>query len=95
MSSFCREFGAQKRAEIDFKSDGLPRHVPRTFLFVSSAYYRRPCTMQCNIAGTTVRCAIVATSDEIHLTVSDCGAGFDLETARKARGLVSTACRSG
>ena len=28
MSSFCREFGEQNGAEIDFKSDGLPSHVP-------------------------------------------------------------------
>ncbi len=28
-----------------------------------------------------------ATSDEIHLTVSDCGVGFNLETAKKAGGL--------
>jgi signal transduction histidine kinase len=28
MSSFCPEFGEQNGAEIDFKSDGLPSHVP-------------------------------------------------------------------
>jgi len=27
------------------------------------------------------------TSDEIHLTVSDCGAGFNLETVKTSRGL--------
>jgi signal transduction histidine kinase len=31
------------------------------------------------------------TSDEIHLTVSDCGVGFNLETARKGGGLASIA----
>lgn len=87
MSSFCREIGAQKRAEIDFKSDGFPRHVPPDItlcLFRVLQEAVRNAVQHSGVRQFDVR--LWATSDEIHLTVSDCGVGFDLE-ARKARGL--------
>ena len=31
MRSFCKEFSEQRRVEIDFKSDDLPRHLPRGY----------------------------------------------------------------
>jgi signal transduction histidine kinase len=88
MRSFCREFGAQKRAEIDFKSDGLPRQIPPDitlclFRVLQEALHNA--VQHSGVRQSDVR--FWATSDEIHLTISDCGAGFDLETARKARGL--------
>lgn len=88
MSSFCREFGAQKRAEIDFKSDGLPKHVPSDItlcLFRVLQVAVHNAVQHGGARQFDVR--LWATSDEIHLTVSDCGVGFDPETARKARRL--------
>lgn len=88
MSSFCREFGAQKRAEIDFKSDGLPRQVPPDvslclFRVLQEAMHNA--VQYSGVRQFDVR--LWARSDEIHLTVSDCGVGFNVETARKSRGL--------
>jgi signal transduction histidine kinase len=88
MSSFCREFGAQKRAEIDFKSDGLPRLVPPDIalcLFRVLQEAVRNAVQHSGVRQFDVR--LWATSDEIHLMVSDCGVGFDLKTARKTRRL--------
>ena len=88
MSSFCREFGAQKRAEIEFKSDDLPRHVPPDitlclFRVLQEAVHNA--VQHSGVRQFDVR--LWATSDEIHLKVNDCGAGFDLDTASKAGGL--------
>jgi signal transduction histidine kinase len=88
MRSFCRDLGEQKKVEIDFKSDGIPRHVPPD---ITLCLYRvlqeavHNAVQHSGVRQFDVR--LWATSDEIHLTVSDCGAGFDLETARKSRGL--------
>jgi signal transduction histidine kinase len=83
MGSFCGEFATQKMAEIDFKSDGLPRHLPPDitlclFRVLQEAVHNA--VQHSGVRQFDVR--LWATSDEIHLTVSDCGAGFDLETAR-------------
>jgi signal transduction histidine kinase len=88
MRSFCREFGAQRRAEIDFKSDALPRQIPPDitlclFRVLQEALHNA--VQHSGVRQSDVR--FWATSDEIHLTISDCGAGFDLETARNAGGL--------
>jgi len=52
MRNFCRGFGEQQRAEIDFQTDDL-RTPPcrRTFLFASSEFYKKPSTMPQNTAG--------------------------------------------
>ena len=75
-------------AEIDFKSDGLPRHLPPDitlclFRVLQEAVHNA--VQHSGVRQFDVR--LWATSDEIHLTVGDCGVGFDLETARKGRGL--------
>jgi len=88
MSSFCKDFGERKRVGIDFRSDGLPSAIPREIslcLFRVLQEALRNAVQHSGVQQVDAR--LWATSDEIHLTVSDCGAGFDLETARKARGL--------
>jgi len=88
MRSFCREFAAQKRAEIDFKSDVFPRRIPPDItlcLFRVLQEAVRNAVQHSGVRQSDVR--FWATPDEIHLTISDYGAGFDLETARKVRGL--------
>lgn len=88
MSSFCKEFGERKRVEIDFRSDGLPSLVPPD---VSLCLFRVLQEALHNaVEHSGVRrfdAQLWATSDEIHLTVNDCGVGFNLETARKAGAL--------
>lgn len=88
MSSFCREFGAQKMAEIDFKSDGLPGHVPPDITLCLFRVLQQAVHNAVQHSGVRqVEVRLWATPDEIHLTVSDGGGGFDFETASKAGGL--------
>jgi signal transduction histidine kinase len=88
LSSFCRDFGAQKRVEIDFKSDGLHSSVPPD---ISLCLFRvLQDALHNAVKHSGVRqfdVQLKETSNEIHLTVSDCGVGFNLEAARKAGGL--------
>jgi signal transduction histidine kinase len=88
MRSFCTEFHEQQRVEIDFRSHSLPNFVP---LDVSLCLFRvLQAALHNAVEHSGVRnfeVQLNGTSDEIHLTVSDCGVGFNLETARKSAGL--------
>ncbi len=88
MRSFCHDFGEQKKVEIDFKSEGLPSLVPPNITLCLFRVLQEAVHNTVQHGGVRqLEGRLWATSDEIHLTVRDCGTGFDLETARKARGL--------
>ena len=88
MSSFCRDFGKRKGVEIDFRSDGLPCLVPQDTTLCLFRVLQEALHNAVKYGGVRqFDCRLWGTSDEIHLTISDCGVGFDLETARKAEGL--------
>jgi hypothetical protein len=88
MRSFCKEFGERKRVQVDFKSHDLPNHVPPD---ISLCLFR---VLQEALHNAVKHSGVRqfdghlwGTTKEIHLTVSDCGLGFNLETAMQARGL--------
>jgi signal transduction histidine kinase len=88
MTSFCREFGDHRGVEIHFRSEGLPSLVPPDivlclFRVLQEALHNAVQHSGAREFGVQLR----ATSDEIHLTVSDGGVGFNIETTRKAGGL--------
>jgi PAS domain S-box-containing protein len=88
MRSFCKEFGERKRVEIDFRSCGLPSlMLPDVsiclFRVLQEALYNG---MQ-HSGVRQFEVQLRGTVDEIRLTVSDSGAGFDLEAAKKGQGL--------
>ena len=88
MSSFCRDFGKRKRVEIDFRSDGLPSPVPQDIALCLLRVLQEALLNAVKHSGVRhfdVRFS--GTSEEIHLTVSDCGVGFDLEEASEYTGL--------
>jgi signal transduction histidine kinase len=88
MSSFCIDFGKRKGVEIDFRSDGLPSRVPQDTTLCLFRVLQEALHNAVKYSGVRQFDArLWGTSDEIHLTVSDCGVGFGLETARKAEGL--------
>jgi signal transduction histidine kinase len=88
MRSFCRDFGEQRGAEIDFRSDSLPSPLHPD---ISLCLFRvlqeavRNAVEHSGVQHFDVQ--LHGTSEEIHLTVSDCGVGFDLETRKTSRGL--------
>ncbi len=87
MRIFCEEFGERKNVEIDFQSRGLPTAAQSE---VSICLFRvLQEALQNGVKHSRVQKFRVQlwADDEIHLTVSDSGAGFDLEAARRGRGL--------
>ena len=88
MKAFCEEFGERKGAEIDFGSQGFPSSVPADvsiclFRVLQEALHNG--VMHSGVRKFSVQ--LWRESDEVHLKVSDSGAGFDLRTARIGRGL--------
>lgn len=88
MRSFCRDLGEQKGVEIDFRGDDLPSPLP---LDISVCLLR---VLQESLHNAVQHSGVRQfdvqlnrTSEEIHLTVSDCGVGFNLETIKTSRGL--------
>jgi PAS domain S-box-containing protein len=88
MRSFCEEFGQRKGVEIDFKGHDVPSSVPPDislclFRVLQEALYNA--VKHSGARHFEVR--LWTLSDDIHLTFSDSGAGFDPEAARNSGGL--------
>ena len=85
---FCHEFGEQQKVEIDFKTHGLPSPLSPE---ISLGLFRvlqeglHNAAKHSGVRQFEVR--LWGTSDEIHLTVSDSGVGFDTEAVKRTRGL--------
>lgn len=88
MRCFCREFSERKKVEIDFQSDGLPSLVE---LDVSVCLFRvlqeglHNAVKHSGVEQFQVR--LWEASNDVHLTIRDSGAGFDLEGAMNRDGL--------
>jgi PAS domain S-box-containing protein len=88
MRGFCSEFGEQHKVEIDFATHNLPSPLPPD---ISLCFFRvlqealHNSAKHSGVRHFEVR--LWGTSDEIDLTISDSGAGFDLEAAKENRGL--------
>jgi PAS domain S-box-containing protein len=88
MRCFCQEFGERKRVEIDFRSRDLPDLVMPDvsiclFRVLQEALYNG--MKHSGVQQFEVQ--LWGAANEIHLMVSDSGAGFDLEAARRGPGL--------
>ena len=88
MRSFCRDLSERKGVKIDFRGNGLPSSVmPDTSLCLLRVLQE---ALHNAVQHSGVRqfgVQLNGTSEEIHLTVRDCGVGFNLETAKTSRGL--------
>jgi PAS domain S-box-containing protein len=88
MRGFCREFGEQQKVEIDFQTHDMPSPVPPA---ISLCFFRvlqealHNSAKHSGVRHFEVR--LWGTSDEIHLTIKDFGAGFDRKAAKESRGL--------
>jgi signal transduction histidine kinase len=88
MRSFCTEFGERKRVKIDFRSHGLPGLVPPDISLCLFRVLQEALHNAVKHSGVRqFDVQLQGTSDAIHLTVSEEGAGFNLEAARKGSGL--------
>ena len=88
MRGFCREFEEQQQVEIDFKTDDLPRPLAPNISLCLFRVLQEALHNSAKHSGVRhVEVRLWGTSDEIHLAVSDSGAGFDREAAKEGRGL--------
>jgi signal transduction histidine kinase len=89
MRSFCKELGEHQKMEIEFKTHDLPNPLPSSQ--VSLCLFRVLQEALHNAAKHSgVRhfdVQLWGTTDEIHMTVSDSGVGFDAQAAKQGRGL--------
>jgi signal transduction histidine kinase len=88
MKGFCKEFAEQQKVEIDFKAHDLLSPLPADIslcLFRIAQEALHNSAKHSGVRQFEVR--LWGSPDEIHLTVKDSGAGFDLEAAKNSRGL--------
>ena len=85
---FCREFSEQQNVEIDFQNHDLPSHLPQDASLCLFRVLQEALHNSAKHSGATqFEARLWGASGEIHLVVSDSGAGFDREAAKEARGL--------
>jgi signal transduction histidine kinase len=87
IKSWCREFGERQGMEVEFKSDVvsvLPLDVGVClFRVLQEALHN-----VVKYSGTKrVEVELAEQSNEVHLMVRDSGKGFDIEAAKRGRGL--------
>jgi PAS domain S-box-containing protein len=88
MRGFCREFGEQQKMEIDFQTHDMPSPVSADTALCFFRVLQEALHNSAKYSGVRrFEVRLWGTSDEIHLTISDSGAGFDREAAKERRGL--------
>ena len=87
-NSFCSELAKQQKVEIEFKHAGIPRLVPKEISLCVFRVLQEALQNAVKYSGVrNFRVELYGTSEEILLTVSDNGSGFDQQNAIRQRGL--------
>ena len=87
IKSWCREFAARQRMEIDFKDD-VSSSVPFEVGLCVFRVLQEALHNSVKHSGTNrIEVELAEHSNEVHLTVSDLGTGFDMEAAKQHGGL--------
>ena len=88
MRGFCREFAEQQKLEIDFKTHDLPSPLSPDISLCLFRVLQEALHNSAKHSGVQqFEVRLWGTTDEIHLTVKDSGAGFDREASKESRGL--------
>ena len=86
--SFCREFGEKQNVQIDLQVQDVPRRLSADVSLCLFRVLQEALHNSVKHSGARhFDVQLCGTSDEILLTVSDSGAGFDREAAKESRGL--------
>jgi PAS domain S-box-containing protein len=88
MKGLCREFATRQKVEIDFKNDDIPQRLSNDtslclFRILQEALHNA--AKHSGVRQFEVR--LGCSSNQLHLTVSDRGAGFDVESPMNKGGL--------
>ena len=88
MGCLCHDMGEQLKVKIDFQSHDLPGSVPPDVSLCLFRVLQEALRNSVKHSGAQqVDVGLWGTSDEIHLSVSDRGVGFDIQAAKVGRGL--------
>jgi len=88
MKGFCREFGKQQNVEIDFKSQSLPSSPPQDVSLCLFRILQEALHNSVKHSGSRhIDVQLWGTPEEVHLNISDSGAGFEQEAAKQGQGL--------
>ena len=88
MRGLCEEFSDQKQAEIDFNAHQVPLPLPADISLCLFRVLQEALQNAAKHSGARrFKVRLWGAADEIHLTASDAGSGFDIEAAKRSRGL--------
>jgi signal transduction histidine kinase len=87
-ASFCKELSDEKNLEVEFESKGIPKELPKEISFCLFHVLREALQNATKHSGSwKFQVSLSVESDEINLTVSDSGVGFDPKEAPQGSGL--------
>jgi len=85
---FCHEFSKQHEVSIDFIENDVPRHLPKDISLCLFRVTQEALHNAVKYSGVSeFAVELTTTAGEIQLMVRDEGKGFDVEEAKKTRGL--------
>jgi PAS domain S-box-containing protein len=85
---FCRELSEQKKVEIELSHEGIPRSLPKEISLCLFRVLQEALQNAVKYSGERhFRVELLGSSEEIQLTVSDSGVGFDQREAIERHGL--------
>ena len=85
---FCNEFAKQHQVDIQFTDQNVPRYLPKDVSLCLFRVAQEALHNALKYSGTSqLAVEMRGTSDEVRLMVMDEGAGFNVEEAKKNRGL--------
>ena len=86
--SFCNELSQQHAISIEFTEKNVPRHLPKDVSLCLFRVAQEALHNALKYSGVSeFMVELTATKNEAQLVVSDAGTGFDVEEAKKNRGL--------
>jgi signal transduction histidine kinase len=85
---FCREFAKQYKVSVEFKDENVPTHLPKNVSLCLFRVAQEGLHNATKYSGTTqFAVALRKTANEVQLEVRDSGSGFDVEEAKRNRGM--------
>jgi PAS domain S-box-containing protein len=91
---FCTELSARPNVEIEFRSENIPPNLPKEMSLCLFRVLQEALQNAVKHSGVrSFRVSLDATSDEVKLSVSDSGSGFDFNQAITGQGLGLTSMK--
>jgi signal transduction histidine kinase len=86
--SFCHEFSVQRKVTVDIHTQDMPQNIPHEASLCLFRVLQEALQNAAKHSGADhFQVMLCGTANELQLTVSDSGNGFDLEGAVQGRGL--------